>query len=153
MLIKIFLKQKRILTCAVKFFKSNHEENQPEPPPACQLPPPAPVLRPPISPIQLLADETPPLPEPVLFDDPKPGGGPRGALLPDHKSAAEDGIDFGIGVESDHVLFGLGFELQIEILVLNPVFFSSNNYFKMYLEKFGCPAGLKLQVEFERLMG
>lgn len=65
-------------------------------------------------PIQLLDEEPLPLPEPDLVE-PRPGGGPRGALLLDHKSAAEDGIDFGIGgVVSDQVLLEFVFALKEE---------------------------------------
>lgn len=94
-------------TCAVRFFKSNHEEDHPFPPaPLCQLVPVLPRL--PIKPIQLLAGL--PLPPPD-FDELKPGGGPREPLA-DHKSAADD---FGIGgVESDQAFaFEPPFPLKI----------------------------------------
>lgn len=62
-------------------------------------------------PIQLLDEEPLLLPEPDLVE-PRPGGGPRGALLLDHKSAADDGIDLGIEDESDQVLLEFVFALK-----------------------------------------
>lgn len=100
-------------------------------------------------------DEEPlPLPEPDLVE-PRPGGGPRGALLFDHKSAAEVGIDLGIGgVVSDQVLFEFAFALKVNLKQkVGEKWKMGRSYAANYLEKLCCPDGVKLQVEFERLMG